>query len=135
AGNVTTTGNQSYGSTTLTANDVLSANAGAGTISTGAITGGTNNLTLTGVATIGATAGVGALVANQSLTTTSTVSAGSVAVTGAAMGSAKGRNTAKQSYAGAVTLNKASVTLAGTTRTFKGGVVGGGNDQQLRLTG
>src|SRR5581483_9223286 len=117
---------------TLTGNAVV--NAGTGTISTGAITGGGNDLTLTGVATIGATSGVGALVANQSLTTTSTVSAGSVAVTGAASLGGNVTTTGNQSY-GSTTLT-ASDTLSANTGTgtiSTGAITGGGND--LTLTG
>ena len=136
-GDVTTTGNQSYGSTALAANSTLSANAGAGTIATGALIGGGRDLTLSGLATIGATDAVGALAANQALTTTGAISAGSVTVAGAATLGGNVTTAGAQSYQDAAVLAGAT-TLTSTGNGgigFATGLTGGGNDLTIVSSG
>jgi hypothetical protein len=116
AGNVTTTGNVNLASTTLNTNSTIA--TGAGTSSTGAITGSGNNLIFTGTGThtIGASTNLGAL-SSTNLTTTGNVVASSVTTTGAATLGGNVNTTGAQSYTGPVTL-AGNVTVAASAVTF-----------------
>ncbi|WBY01940.1 filamentous hemagglutinin N-terminal domain-containing protein [Ramlibacter tataouinensis] len=136
-GNVTATiGNVSFDSTTLDSNATVSANAGAGTIGLGAVTGNSKDLMLTGAATTSGITGVNVLTGNRSLTTTGAVTATSVAVAGVATlgGNVTTTDAAGQVYSGGTVVN-ADLTLdAGAANPIKLGAVTG-NSKDLTLTG
>ena len=136
-GGVTTTGNQSYGSTTLTADVTLA--TGTGTLSTGAVTGGGKDLTLTGTGTqsSGAISGVDVLtvtnnltssgaVSAASLTTTGALSATSVTTTGDATLGASVTTTGAQTYGGNTSLN-GTYTTSNSTFSVGGATTLAGN--------
>ncbi len=135
-GNVTTTGDQNYTLTALTAGVTIATGTGNGSM--GTIDGGAaNNLTFTGKGnfTIGASSDLGAVTATN-LTTTGSLAAASVNVTGAATlgGNVTTTDKAGQTYGGGITLTANTALNAGAANALTlNGITGAGKN--LTLTG